>query len=116
MRGGRFDVDAVDDASLRSGLVGDEALAEHRFRRGAHLMFVLAQPDAAGLAARPGMDLRLDDPARSADFVGAIHRLIRAVGDAAVRHGDAEFREQFFGLVFVDIHRCLWLRTQDCRT
>ena len=51
------------------------------------------------------MDLRLDDPDRPAEPARHLDRLGGGIGHSAARHRDAEFRQQLFRLVFVDVHR-----------
>src|SRR2546426_8021335 len=63
---------------LGAGLGGDQRLPEQLLGRLAHLEVAGAQLDAAGLAARPRMDLRLDDPAAGADLGRSIDGLVRS--------------------------------------
>ena len=70
--------------------MGDQALAEQLLGGLPDLVVAAAHLDAAGLAAGTGVDLGLDDPAIAADLLGPVHGLLRAVGEAAGRHGDAE--------------------------
>ena len=58
----------------------------------------------AALAAAAGMDLRLDDPQRARELFGGRNRLVDVHRGIAGRHRDAVFREQFLGLIFVDVH------------
>ena len=58
---------------------------------------------AAGLAAPAGQHLRLDDD-RSAELLRRRARLLAASSPAAVRHGDAEAREELLALVLVQVH------------
>ncbi len=62
---GDFDIDALDGLAFRPGLHRHEALAEQLFGGLPNFLIGLAQLDAAGLAARAGMNLRLHDPTRS---------------------------------------------------
>src|SRR5262249_27477495 len=101
---GSLDIEAVDDPAPRAPLVRDPAPAQQLVGGGPHLVLVAAELDAAGLAAAAGMHLRLHDPALAADLAGAIGGLLRAIGEAAARHGHTELREQLLGLVFVDVH------------
>ena len=54
-----LDVESVDLLAMRAGLMGDEDRAEQALRL-AHVLDRLHHLDAAGLAAPPSMDLRLD--------------------------------------------------------
>ena len=85
-------------------LVGFHVGAEHALGGSAHVVEAAAELDAAGLAAAAGVDLRLDHPLRAAKRLGGIDGSVGGIGDLARRHGDAVLREQFFGLVFVEIH------------
>jgi len=49
-------------------LAGHEPLAQQISRRLLHLVIGAAELDAARLAARAGVNLRLDDPMRAAEF------------------------------------------------
>src|SRR5205823_9790076 len=55
-------------------------------------------------AAGTGVDLRLHDAAGAAHFGRPVDGLLGAVGDAALRNGDAEARQQRLGLILVDVH------------
>ena len=101
---GRFDVDALDRLAVGVGLMGDETLAEHLFGCVAYLAVGPAQLDAAGLAARASMDLGLDRPMPAADFGGSVDGLVRAEGNGATRHVHPGALQQFFGLVFMEVH------------
>ncbi len=100
-----LDIDALDLAPGRSGLVGDEIMAQQCPRRGGDILLGADDFDAAGLAAAAGMDLRLDHPDRPAEPPRHSDRLRGGIGDPAARHRDAEFRQQLFRLIFVDVHR-----------
>jgi hypothetical protein len=103
-RHGGLDVQPMDDPTLRPGLMGDQPLAQQILGRLPDFILTGAELDATGLAPGSGVNLSLDGPARAADFRGAVHRLLRAVGDPAARNGDAESGEQLLGLIFVDVH------------
>ncbi len=60
--------------------------------------------DAAGLAAAAGQHLRLDDD-RAAELLRGGAGLLRRVGAAPVRDGDADAPEQLLALVLVEVHR-----------
>ena len=61
--------------------------------------------DAAGLAAAAGMDLRLDDPDRTAQRFRGGHCFIWRPGHAARGYRNAKTPENIFRLIFVQIHR-----------
>ena len=65
---GDFDIDALNGLALGPGLSGDEPLAEQLFGRLADFVIGRAEFDAARLAARAGMDLRLDRPVPAAEL------------------------------------------------
>ena len=58
----RLDVDRFDRQTFRTGLFGDQPLAEHVGRGRAHRVEIAREFHAAGLAASAGMHLGLDDP------------------------------------------------------
>src|SRR5690348_2265440 len=92
---------------IRGGtsLLGDEDVAENLAGARGDLVERSDDADAAlaggvvleapGVAAA-GMDLRLDDLDRPAQFLGDL------LGDPAARHGNTEFLEQALGLVSMD--------------
>ena len=88
--GGGLDIEAVHDLAARTRLMGHQTLAEHLLGGLPDLVVAAAHLDAAGLAARTGVDLGLDDPAIAADLLGAVYGLLGAVGEPAGRDGDAE--------------------------
>lgn len=50
------------------------------------------------------MDLGFHDIKRPGQLLGGIDRFVDGHRGIAGGHGHAEFREQFLGLVFVDVH------------
>jgi hypothetical protein len=101
---GGLDIDAIDPLAFRPGLVRHDLAAEHRVGRFMDLVLGVAELDAPRLAAAPGMDLGLDDPAVAPQFARPVGGLFGAVGQRARRHGDTEFCKDFLGLVLVDVH------------
>src|SRR6184192_1302288 len=95
---------AMHRQSLGAGLTGHQDLAEQILGGVPHVGIGGAQPHAPCFAASARVDLGLHDPAAATDFRRAIHRLLRAVRDAALGHRHAEAREQLFRLVLVDVH------------
>ena len=92
--------------------MGDECLAEHFRGEIAGFGRRFAKVDAAfeavferALAATAGVDLSFDDEVFSREGVGDFFGFLRSGGNAAGAVGDAVFIEEFFGLVFVDVHR-----------
>src|SRR6516164_3651617 len=51
------------------------------------------------------MDLRLDHPDLPAETARHLDHLTGRIRHSAARYRDAEFRQQLFRLVFVDVHR-----------
>ncbi len=108
-----LDIDALHLAALGAGLLGDEHAAEHlggfggRFRRRLHEPHAALAAgivlEAAG-AAPAGVDLRLHHIDRAGERGGDLLGLLRRVGDAALRHRDAEFLKERLRLVLVNIH------------
>ncbi len=74
------------------------------------LGFRARQLDAAALAAAAGVDLRLDDPDRTAELLRRLGRFADAERGIAARHGDAEAGQDFLALIFVNLHRGSALR------
>ena len=80
----------------------------------AHLVDRMGEADAAlgdrakllelALAAAAGVDLRLDDPQRSGKLARGLDRFVDAHRGIARGNRHAVFREQLFGLIFVDVH------------
>ena len=104
---GHLDIDALHRLAFGAGLDGDQPLAEQVRGRVAHLVIGLAELDAAGLAARAGMDLRLHRPVPAAELGRGIDRLVWAEGDGALGHRHAEAGQQFLGLILVNVHSLL---------
>ncbi len=104
---GHLDIDPLHGLAFGARLDGDQALAEHALRRVAHLMIGLAQLDAASLAARARVDLGLHRPVPAAKLGRGIDRLIRTEGDGALGHRHTEARQQFLGLILVNVHSLL---------
>ena len=108
------DVEAVDLLAMLAGLRGDQRVTEHVGRGGANLVERLGQPNAAlgvgaeflelTLAAAARVDLRLHHIHRPGQRAGGGDRLVDRHRSMSRGHGDAEFREQFLGLIFVDVH------------
>ena len=61
---------------------------------------------AAGFAAAAGVNLRFHDDNGSAQALGDGARFVFLEDDFAARDGHAEFGEDRFGLIFVDLHAC----------
>src|SRR6266487_3283749 len=57
------------------------------------------------LAASAGMNLRFDDDIDIAEFARDLLRLVKGRRDSSWCRRYIEFLQQFFGLVFVNIHR-----------
>ena len=100
-----LDIDPLDLAARRPGLVRHRFLPNSDARGRRDLLFRAAQLDPAGFAAPAGMDLRFDDPDLAAEPARRLDCLGGGIGHSAARHRDPEFRQQLFRLIFVDIHR-----------
>src|SRR5262249_15623049 len=95
-----------------AGLLGDERMLEHYLGDRADFLArfdvldaaeVLAAVFEAPLAAAAGMNLRLENNGPS-DLVERLLCLGRRRNDNAARHGSAGRLEEFFRLIFVDLH------------
>ena len=102
-----LDVEPVDLLAVRAGLMGDQRQAEDARGFLLHVVDGFDHLDAAGLAAAAGVDLRLHHPDRAAEFLGALDRLIDGKGRHAARHRNAEFAQDRFGLILVNVHEML---------
>ena len=102
--GAVLDIEAVDFLAVRAGLVRDQRHAEHAGRLFLHVVDGFDHLDAAGFAAPAGVDLRLHHPDRAAQLFGAFDRLIDGERRHAARHRHAEFAQDRFGLILVDVH------------
>ncbi len=100
-----LDIEAVDDLSFRPGLVRHQRRAEDALCFLLNVLDRFDYLDAAGLAAPARMDLRFHDPHRAAEVFRGFRRLIDAEGRKSARHRHAEFRQDRFRLVLVDVHR-----------
>lgn len=83
VRVGELDIDALHRLAFRPRLLGDETLAEQIARRLLNLVIGAAHFDAASLAARAGVNLRLHHPMRAAELGGGVYGLVGAEGDGA---------------------------------
>ena len=108
------DVEPLDLLAVRAGLDRDQGLAEHLGGMLADLVDRPGEAHAAlgvrpellelALAAAAGVDLRLDHPQRPGKLLGRRDRFLDAHRRIARGHRHAIFREQFLGLIFVDVH------------
>ena len=108
------DVEAVDLLAGVAGLDRHQRVAQHVGCRRANLILGLRQPHAAlgvrpkllelALAASAGMDLRLDHIKRPGQRLRRRDRFLHAHRRMAGGNGHAELRQQFLGLIFVDVH------------
>ena len=113
-------VEAVDLLAGFAGLDRNQGVAEHVGGVGANFVEALRQAHAAfgalaqflelALAAAAGVDLRFHDIERSGELAGGRHRLVDGQRGMAGGNGDAEFRKQFLGLIFVNVHRLFAFR------
>ena len=110
--GGFGEVDCLDLAARFARLRGHEGVAEHRLgvleglllgRGELHAAFEAVGESAFTAAA--GVDLGLHHDATGGVDLGERAFKFGSRGDRhALGHGDAELCEQFFGLVFVNVH------------
>ena len=108
------DVEALDLLAVRAGLDRHQRLTEHLGRILANLVDRTGKADAAlrrlgkflelALAAAAGVDLCLDDPERPGKPFRDLDRFLGTHCGIAGRNRHAELREQFLGLIFVDVH------------
>ena len=96
--------DLVDHLAFGAGLVGDQGHAQDLVRHPLHLLGGGGGLDAAALAAAAGMDLGLDHKGAFPQFLGHLPGLPVGVGHRAFGHRHVEFPQQFFGLIFVNLH------------
>ena len=99
---------------MRAGLDRDQGLAQHLGGMLAHFVDRMGEANPAlgvrpellelALAAAAGVDLRLDHPQRPGKLLRGLDRFLDAHCGMARGHRNAEFREQLFGLIFVDVH------------
>ena len=94
--GGVLDPQPFDDVTF-------DVHAEDVAGMGSHLVGIVGELDAAGLAAPADLDLGLDDDGISGSL-GLGYRLIDGEGDAARADRDAEAGEVLLALVFEEIH------------
>ena len=96
--------DLVDHLAFGAGLVGDQGHAQDLVRHPLHLLGGRGGLDAAALAAAAGMDLGLDHKGACPQFLGHLPGLPVGVGHRAFGHRYVEFPQQFFGLIFMNLH------------
>src|SRR3972149_5631863 len=94
---------AIDQAPLGPGLVGDELHADDLAGGLAGLVGRIGELDAAAPAAAAGVEVGRGGDG-GAEVGGDGGGLVGGGGHAAVGDGDAVAGEDFFGLVFVDFH------------
>src|ERR1700722_9651333 len=99
-----FDVETVHNASVRAGLVRNERHAQHALGFFANVIDRTDDFHAAALAAAARMNLGLHHPDGTAQLLGRGHRLIDGKGGKAAWHRYAKSAQDFFGLIFMDVH------------
>ena len=112
----RLDIDPPHRAPVRSGLLGDQRVADHRLGGCLHLgrraceahpaLAVWVVGETAGTAAAR-VDLRLYHVYRPGKLGGHRLGLFRRPSDMSVKHRDTVALQEFLALVFVDVH--VWL-------
>jgi anthranilate phosphoribosyltransferase len=99
-----FDEQALDDAALRSSLVGDQFHAQHLTGNFGGLIGGARELHPAGLAAATGVDLRLDDANIGTQPLRAFARFFLAERNFALGRGYTVARENRLRLIFVNLH------------
>ena len=89
-RRGKLDVNPVDWLAFGACLEGDQALAEEVVGCVPNVFVARANSDAACLAARARMDLRLHRPARAPELDRRIRRFLGCAHHGSRRHRNAE--------------------------
>ena len=116
-----LDIDAFDLFAFCAGLLGDEDIAQHGFGMCAHIVIRTGEANTAAavriVGEVPGtaaacMNLGFDDPDVTTEFGGSLAGLVNCVGDRTAWDGHTEFRQQTFGLIFVDVHERIG--PEDC--
>ena len=100
-----LDIEAVDLLALRAGLVRDQRRAEHARRlpsSTSSIDFTTLTPPA--LPRPPAWICAFTTQTGPPSSLRGLHRLVDGERRQAARHRHAEFREDRFGLVFVDVH------------
>ena len=103
-RGAFLDIEAMHFLAFGARLMRDERRTEKALGLLLDVLDGFHHLDAAGLAAAACMDLRLDDPHRTAEFPGLRHGFFGSEGRMPARHRHTVLREYGLGLVFVNIH------------
>ena len=92
--------------------MGDECLPQHLCGDVAGLAGGFAKMNAAleavgkrSFSAASGMHLGFDDQVVRAQRPGDFFRFLGRGGNSTGRVRDSEFVEEFFGLIFVDVHQ-----------
>ena len=108
------DVKTVDLLAFGPGLDRYQRVAEHFLGMGFDFLDALGQTHAAlgigaqflelALATTTSMNLRFHHIKRSGQLLGSGNGFLNAQRGNAFGHGNAEFCEQFFRLIFMDIH------------
>src|SRR6266849_4273735 len=99
-----FNVEAADDLTLGTGLMGHERRAQDAGRLAGHLLNGVDDLDTAGFAAPAGVDLSLDDPYRPAELMRRLLGFCDRKCRNTARHRNPEFPQNHFGLIFMDVH------------
>ena len=112
--GAVLDIEAVDLLAGGAGLDGDQRIAEHFLDELLDFVDRLGEAHAAlftgggflelALAAAARMNLRLDDPERTAEFLGGGFGFLDLENWNAARNRHSEFLENGFRLILVNIH------------
>src|SRR5579864_4269966 len=97
-----FDIEPVDHASMRTGLMGNERHAKHALGFFPHIVEGPHDLNAAALATTAGVNLSFHNPDGSAQFLGDLHRFACRERGLATWDRSTEAAENLLGLVFMD--------------
>ena len=91
-------------SAFRTGLVGHQRHAQDASGHIPHFQRRFGQLDAPALAASTGVNLGFDHHRKGLQHRGSLHRLVHTEAHLAARNGYAILLEQFFRLIFVNLH------------
>jgi len=100
-----FDQQTLHNAAGRTGLRRDKRHAQHFGGEFAGFGRRFRELHAAAFAAAAGVDLGFDDHYLRAQALGRGASGLGRRDHFAARRGDAEAAQDFFGLIFVNLHR-----------
>src|SRR6516164_7576168 len=89
---------------MRAGLMRDQRRAQNAYGLLFHVIDGSHHLDAAGLATSAGMDLRLNNPDRTAKLFRALDRFVYIKSRNSSWHRYTKFAQYSLRLIFVDVH------------